>query len=90
MQETKKTTASLKQIDSLRIVQYTKNITAVLYVKLNKPASLYHCIRRFINLQQGENEPNNTFKLSWGNFYETMELVGGESILGSNQLVKVA
>ena len=65
-------------------------ITAVLDGKLNNPASLYHCIISFINLQQGENETNDTFKLSWDNVYDTMELAMGENILRSNQLVKVA
>ena len=33
--------------------------------------------QKFNNLQQGENEPKNTFKLRWGNVYETMDLAGG-------------
>ena len=56
----------------------TKNITAGIDVKLNKPASLYHCTRSFINLRQGGNLPNDTFKLRWDIVYETMELAGGE------------
>ena len=68
----------------------TNKVNTILDVKLNKSSSLYHCIRSFINLRQGENEPNNSFKLSWDYFYETMELSGGENILISNQLVKVA
>ena len=67
----------VKKIDSLWIMQETKNITTGMYVKLNKLASLYHCIRSFINLRQGENERNDTFKLRWDNVYETMELEGG-------------
>ena len=55
-------------------MQETNKITAGLKVKLNKPASLYHCIISFINLQQGENEMNDTFKLRFDNVYETMEL----------------
>ena len=42
-----------------------------------------------MNLQQVENEPNDTFKLRWGNIYETMELAGGERILKVDQLVEV-
>ena len=70
-------------------MQETKKTTAGLDVKLNKSASLYHCIRSFINLQQGENDPNKTFKLRWDNVYETMDMKVGENILSSNQLVKV-
>ena len=51
-------------------------ITAGLDVNLNKSASLYHCIRIFIDLRQGENDPNDTFKLCFDNVYETMELAG--------------
>ena len=58
-------------------MQETKKITAGLDVKLNKSASLYHCIRIFTNLLQGGNEPNDTFKLRWKNIYETMEMAGG-------------
>ena len=68
----------------------TKDITTVLDVKLNNPASLYHCIRSFINLRQGEYEPNDNFKLRWDNVYETMELDRGKNILRSDQLIKVA
>ena len=71
-------------------MQETKKITTGLDVKLNKPDSLYHCIRIFINLRQGDNEPNDTFKLRWDNVYETMELAGKENILRSDKLVKVA
>ena len=67
--------------DSLWIMQKTKNITSGIEVKLNKSTSLYHCIRIFINLRQGENEPIDTFKLLWENIYETMDLAGGENIL---------
>ena len=66
-----------KKFDLLWIMQEKKNITTGMYVKLNKLASLYHCIRSFINLRQGENERNDTFKLRWDNVYETMELEGG-------------
>ena len=79
-----------KCFDALWLIQETKKITALINVKINKSDSLYHCIRRFTNLRKGENEPNDTFKLRWGNFYETMDLVGGENILISNQLVKVS
>ena len=71
-------------------MQDTKNITAGLDVKLNKSASLYNCIRSFINLWQGENDPSDTFKLRWDNVYETTNLTGGENILSSDQLIKVA
>ena len=60
-------------------MQETKNITAVMDDKLNKSAILYHCIRSFINLQHGENDPDDNFKLRCDNVYETMELArGGE------------
>ena len=52
-------------------------ITAVLDGKLNNPASLYHCIISFINLQQGENETNDTFKMPWDNVFDTMDMDGG-------------
>ena len=62
---------------SLCLTQDTKNITSWLDVKLNKPASLYHCIISFINLQQGENETNDTFKMPWDNVFDTMDMDGG-------------
>ena len=68
----------------------TKKTTVGISVKLNKSVSLYHCIRRFINLEQRENEPNDNFKLRWDNVYDTMELTGGEEILRSDQIFKVA
>ena len=71
-------------------MQETNNITTRLDGKLNKSSILYYCTRSFINLQQGENDPNDTFKLRWDNVYETMELAGVEKILSSNKLVKVA
>ena len=58
-------------------------------VKTNQSAILYHYIRIFINLQQGENDPNDNFKLRWDNVYETTELAGIENILRSNQIIKV-
>ena len=54
-----------------------KKITAGLDVNLNKSSTLYHTIRGFINTKQGEDEPNNFFKLHFDNFYDTIELVGG-------------
>ena len=42
-----------KYFDLLWLIQETKNITVGIGVKLNKSASLCHCIRSFINLQQG-------------------------------------
>ena len=71
-------------------MQETKKITEGLNVQLNKSASIYHCRRSLINLIQGENHPNDTFKLRWGDVYDTMNLAGGENILRSDQLVKVA
>ena len=79
----------VKKFDSLWLMQKTKNITAGLGVKISKSSSLYHCIRIFLNLRQGENDPNDTFKLRWDNVYETMDLAGGGIILRSDQLVKV-
>ena len=76
--------------DSLWIIQETKKINSGLGLKLNKPSSLYHHIRSFINLRQGENNPYDNFKLRWDNVYETMEIAGEEKILRSDQLVKVA
>ena len=37
---------------------------------------------------QGGNDPNNTFKLRFGNINETMELAGRDNILHSKQLAK--
>ena len=37
---------------------------------------------------QGGNDPNNTFKLRFGNINETMELAGRDNILHSKQLTK--
>ena len=65
-------------------------ITAGLDVNLNNSASLYHCIISFIELRQVENYPNDTFKLCFDNVHETMELSGGENILKSDQIVKLA
>ena len=58
-------------------MQDTKKITKGIDVKINKSASLYHCIRIFINLWQEENELNDSFKLHFDNVYKTMELSGG-------------
>ena len=43
--------------DSLWIIHETNKITAGLDVRIIMSASLYHYIRSFINLRQGENEP---------------------------------
>ena len=67
-----------------------RNITAGLNVKLNKSDSLYHCIKKIVNLIKGENEPDDTFILHWDNVYETIDMSGRENILRSDQLVKVA
>ena len=67
-----------KMSDLLWLMKETKNITAGIDVKLNKSASLYLYIIRFIKLQQGENEPNYTFKLHFDNVYDIMELDGGD------------
>ena len=69
----------VKKIVSLWLIQETKKITEVLDVKLNKSASLYHCIVTFIKFWQVENELNNTFKFRWDNVYETMEMARGET-----------
>ena len=57
-----------KFFDSLWLTKATKNITTVIDVKLNKPASIYQCIQGFINMRQGKNYPitkeNATFVLS--------------------------
>ena len=42
-----------KKIDLICLIQEINNIAAGIYVKLNKSASLYHCIRIFINLRLG-------------------------------------
>ena len=39
----------VKKIYLLWLMQDTKKINAVLDIKLNNSASLYHCIRSFIN-----------------------------------------
>ena len=71
-------------------MQDTEKITVIFDVKLNSSANLYLFIRSFINLIQGENDPNDTFKLGCDNVYETMEIFGGGNILRSDQLVNVA
>ena len=53
-------------------MQEMKDITDGIDVKLNKSASLYHAIQWFINIRQGESDPQNTFKLHFYNIYETM------------------
>ena len=78
----------VKILDSLWLMKYTKNITAGLDVKLNKSSILYHCIRSFINVIQGENDPNDTFKVFFRNIYETMDISGRDNILCSKQLTK--
>ena len=75
-----------KIFDSLWIMKETKKITAVVNVKLNKSASIYRCMQGFINMRQGEAEPNDTFKLRLDNIYETMELSDGDNTLRSKQL----
>ena len=67
-------------------MKYSKKITAGLDIKINKSAIFYHTIQGFINMKQGEAEPNNSFKLFFGNVYETMELAHGENIIGSKNL----
>ena len=49
-----------------------QKITARLDVKLKKLASLYHCIRIFIKLWQGENDPNDNIKFRFDNIYDTI------------------
>ena len=66
----------------------TKKITTGLDVKLNNPVSLYHCIICFINMRQRETDPNDIFKLRFGNIYETMAISSGDNILCSKKLIK--
>ena len=66
----------------------TKKITAGLDVKLNKSASIYHCIRYFIKMIQGETEPKITFKFRFNNIYITIELASGDNILHSKKINK--
>ena len=70
-------------------MQETKKITVGLTVKINNSDSLYHCIISSINLRQSKNEPNDTFKFRWDNFYETIDLDRGGKVLRGDQLVKV-
>ena len=70
-------------------MQETKKITAGLDVRLNKLASLYHCIISFLELIQGGNETTDTFKLRWDNADDIVEMSKGENILRSDQLIKV-
>ena len=67
-------------------MQDTKNNTDGIDVKLNKSSSLYHAIRVFINMRQGETDPNETFNFHFEKIYETMELAGGDNILRRKQL----
>ena len=66
-------TFNFKKRLAMSLIQETRKITSGLDVKLNNPAILYNFIRIFINLQQEENEPNDTFRLRWDNVCETME-----------------
>ena len=75
-----------KTLDSLWIMQETKNITTGLEVKLNRSASLYYAIRGSINTKQGKAEPNDAFKISFDNVYDTTELSGWDNILCREQL----
>ena len=59
----------------------SKKITAGINVKLDRSATLYHTIRAFVNMKQGEAEPNYIFNIRFDNIYETMELSGGWNIL---------
>ena len=53
----------VKKFDSLWLMKKKNNTPAVLYIKINKSDSVYHCMTGFINMQQGETDPINTFKL---------------------------
>ena len=77
-----------KIFDSVWLMRVTKKISAGLYDKLNKPASLYHAIQGFMNMIQGETEPINTFKLNFDNIYEIMDLSDGHNTLCIKQLTK--
>ena len=77
-----------KFFDSLWLIRETNNITTGIDVKINKSASLYHAIRSLMNMKQGKNDHNDTFKLIFNNIYETMELADGENILHSTQVIK--
>ena len=70
-----------KNLDSLWLMKDKNNITAGIEVKLKKLASLYHCIRVFINMRHLKTDPNGTLKLRFDNIYETMELIIRENIL---------
>ena len=61
-----------KILDSLWLIRETKIITSGIDVMLNKSAILYHCIRGFIDLIQGETDPSDTIKLRFDNIHETM------------------
>ena len=74
--------------DSLWLTKETNKITAGIDVKLNDSASLYNCIQGYINMRQGKTEPNDTFKLLFGNIYETTEIAWGDNILHIKQLTK--
>ena len=52
-----------KTFFSLWLMKKAEKITHGLNINLNKPATLYHTIRSFINMKQDKYEPNNGFKL---------------------------
>ena len=69
-------------------MQETNKITTALGVKLNKSAILYHTIQVFVNMIQGQAEPNNAFKLRFRNVCDTMELANSYNIISIKQLTK--
>ena len=50
----------------------TNKITYGIGVKLNKFSRLYHAVQGFLNMKQGEADPNDTVNMSFENIYETM------------------
>ena len=65
-----------------------KKITAGIDVNLTKSDILYHIIRGFINMRQGETGSNEAFKLHFENIYKTTELANRENILLSKKITK--
>ena len=73
---------------SLWFMWEKKTITSGIEVKLNKSARPYHAIQGFINIIQGETDPNGAFKFCLDKIYETMELTDGYNIFCSKKLTK--
>ena len=58
-----------------------KKIKVGINVKFDKSSNLYHAIGGFINMKQGEDEPNDAFKLCFHKVYNIMDIAAGGNTL---------